>query len=184
VSELTGRVLSLQDAFGSAGVEYEESILGAPDDDCTIVALAEEFLRSLHPRSDEALGLVTRAMTFVEQERGVTRVSDLAAALGVTVRTLQRLFGERVGVSPKWVINRARLQDAAARVMAGRDVNWSRLALELGFFDQAHLIRAYRRIIGVAPAEHARRTHDTSAGEQKGCSVPAAHLPHEPGLTR
>jgi AraC-like DNA-binding protein len=55
------------------------------------------------------------------------------------------------------VICRARLQDAAARVVARDDVDWSRLALDLGYFDQAHLIRAYRAIIGVTPAEHARR---------------------------
>ena len=162
VRDLTGRVLSLHDAFGAPGVAYEQAMLAAPDDDATLVTLAEDFLRTRSPRGDEALALVSRAMSLLEQERRITRVGELAESLGVGVRALQRLFVERVGTSPKWAINRARLQDAAARVMAGEAVDWTRLALELGYFDQAHLIRAYRKIIGVPPGEHARRTHQSA----------------------
>jgi AraC-like DNA-binding protein len=157
VRDITGRVLSLREAFGAPGVAYENAILGASDDDVVIVQLAEDFLRARRPQEDAALSLMHRAMSLIQSEHRITRVRDLAGALGIGVRTLQRLFTERVGVSPKWAINRARLQDAAARVMAGKAVDWSRLALELGYFDQAHLIRAYRKLIGVPPAEHARR---------------------------
>ena len=157
VQALTGRVLPLAAVFGPAGAEYERAVLDAPDDDATLVALAEDFLRARAPRADEALALVTRAVALVERERHIARVDDLAAALGVSVRALQRLFGQRVGVSPKWVICRARLQDAAARIVAGETIDWSRLALDLGYFDQAHLIRTYRAIVGVPPATHARR---------------------------
>lgn len=155
--ELSGRVLPLAAAFGPPGAAHECAVLGAPDDDAALVALAERFLRARAPRADDALALVTRAVALVEHERGIARVDDLAAALGVRVRALQRLFAHRVGVSPKWVICRARLQEAAARAVAGDDVDWSRLALELGYFDQAHLIRAYRAVVGVPPAQHARR---------------------------
>lgn len=156
--ELTGRVLPLDVAFGPAGAAYERAVLAAPDDDAALVSLAAQFLRERAPRADEALALVTRAVDLVSRERGIARVDDLAGALGVGVRALQRLFADRVGVSPKWVICRARLQDAAARVVAGDAVDWGRLALELGYFDQAHLVGAYRAIVGVPPAEHARRT--------------------------
>jgi transcriptional regulator GlxA family with amidase domain len=101
--------------------------------------------------------VITRAIELVTCDRTIARVTDLSRAVGVSVRSLQRLFSDRVGASPKWVICRARLQDAAARVLAGEEVDWSRLALDLGYFDQAHLIRAYRTIIGVSPTEHERR---------------------------
>jgi AraC-like DNA-binding protein len=113
---------------------------------------------------DDGLSLVTRAMELVESEPRIARVDDHSLELGVGVRALQRLFADRVGVSPKWVICRARLQQAAARVMAGDEVDWSRLALELGYYDQPHLIAAYRSIIGVTPAQHSRRI-GSPAGE-------------------
>lgn len=160
--ELTGRVLPLDEAFGPAGAEYERAVLAAPDEDAAFITLAEDFLRRLNPVPDESLAVVRQAIEIVGQNREVNRVDDLAARVGVSVRSLQRLFGHRVGVSPKWVIARARLQDAAALVVAGEDVDWSRLALDLGYFDQAHLIRAYRSIIGVTPAAHARRVKESA----------------------
>jgi AraC-like DNA-binding protein len=159
---ITGRIVPLDAAFGHDGAEYERAVLDAPDDDATLVTLAEAFVRSRSPRADEGLALVTRAMELVASDARIARVDDLALELGVGVRTLQRLFSDRVGVSPKWVICRARLQQAAARVMAGDDVEWSRLALELGYYDQPHLIAAYRSIVGVTPAEHARRVGSPS----------------------
>ena len=162
--EVTGRVLPLGDAFGECGSAYERAVLSAPDDDATLVGLAESFLRDREPRDDESLGVITRAMELVANEAHMTRVADLAGALGLTVRSLQRLFSDRVGVSPKWVLCRARLQDVAARVVVGESIDWPRLALDLGYFDQAHLIRAYRSIIGMSPAEHVRRFHGPPDG--------------------
>ena len=154
---ITGRIVPLHVAFGSDGAEYERTVLDAPDDNATLVALAEAFVRSRSPRVDDGLSLVTRAMELVESEPRIARVDDLSLELGVGVRALQRLFADRVGVSPKWAICRTRLQQAAARVMAGDEVDWSRLALELGYYDQSHLIAAYRSITGVTPAQHSRR---------------------------
>jgi AraC-like DNA-binding protein len=60
-----------------------------------------------------------------------------------------------VGVGPKWVIRRTRVQEAAERVAAGNRVNWARLAGELGYFDQTHLTKDLRAQIGVSPEAYA-----------------------------
>ena len=72
------------------------------------------------------------------------------------MRALQRLFREYVGVSPKWVINRYRLHEALEQIAAGGAIDWSALALDLGYFDQAHFIRDFRRLVGVSPGAYAR----------------------------
>jgi AraC-like DNA-binding protein len=81
-------------------------------------------------------------------------VDDLAAATGRSPRALQRLFREYVGVTPKWVLRRLRLQEAAER-MAGGAGDWAALAVDLGYFDQAHFINDFRRVVGRSPAEYA-----------------------------
>ena len=83
-------------------------------------------------------------------------MSEVADLAGLTVRSLQRLFADYVGAGPKWVIQRCRLQDAAARV-AVQMIDWASLAEELGFADQAHLTRAFTATIGVPPATYARQ---------------------------
>ncbi|MBA2414836.1 MAG: AraC family transcriptional regulator [Geodermatophilaceae bacterium] len=80
-----------------------------------------------------------------------------------TVWRLQRLFAEYVGVTPKWVPMRARLHDATDAVADERQPDWARLAAELGYCDQAHLIRAFKAAIGMTPAEYVRRSIGDSA---------------------
>uniref|UniRef100_UPI0013C36B0B helix-turn-helix domain-containing protein n=1 Tax=Allorhizocola rhizosphaerae TaxID=1872709 RepID=UPI0013C36B0B len=92
----------------------------------------------------------------IAADPGVTRVADLAADFGIGMRRLQRLFADYVGVGPKWVIRRARLHEAAARAAEGADVDWVRLAADLGFTDQAHLTHAFTAIVGVPPARYAK----------------------------
>ena len=70
------------------------------------------------------------------------------------MRGLQRLFAEYVGVSPKWVILRYRIHEAVE--LASPDVEWGRLAAELGYSDQAHLVRDFTATLGVSPTAYTR----------------------------
>ena len=87
----------------------------------------------------------------------ISRVDRLAAAAGLGVRTLQRLFAEHVGLGPKWVIRRYRLQEVVARLEAGGPVDWADLAATLGYADQGHLSRDFADLFGEPPTWYARR---------------------------
>jgi AraC-like DNA-binding protein len=54
------------------------------------------------------------------------------------------------------VIKRYRLHEAAEQLAAGEVVDWPRLALDLGYFDQAHFIKDFKTIVGRTPAEYAK----------------------------
>jgi AraC-like DNA-binding protein len=92
----------------------------------------------------------------VAKERDIRKVADLAARYRVNERTLQRLFARYVGVSPKWVIQRYRLHEAAEQLAAQESLDQAALALELGYSDQAHFVRDFKSIIGLSPAAYAR----------------------------
>jgi AraC-like DNA-binding protein len=79
----------------------------------------------------------------------------LIGRYGLGVRALQRLFREYVGVTPKWVIQRYRLFEAAERLSAG-DADGAVLAHALGYFDQAHFIRDFKAMVGKPPLAFAR----------------------------
>jgi transcriptional regulator GlxA family with amidase domain len=84
-------------------------------------------------------------------------------ASGLSARTLQRLFADYVGVSPKWVMRRARLHEAAEHADSGEPVDWACLASDLGYADQAHLTRDFTFTIGIPPTRYA-----TTAGSLNG----------------
>jgi AraC-like DNA-binding protein len=100
----------------------------------------------------------------VAEDRRVVKVENLVDRYGVGKRTLQRLFVKYVGVSPKWVIQRYRLHEAAEQLAAGGSVNQSALALRLGYSDQAHFVRDFKAMVGTTPAQYARRSPSKSSG--------------------
>jgi AraC-like DNA-binding protein len=117
----------------------------------------DRVLTALIPAEpDPAVGMVEHAVRIVERDRTISRVADLAGHLGLGVRALQRLFAGYVGLSPGWAIRRCRLQEAALRATGGGHVDWGALAIELGYYDQAHLVRDFTTTFGVSPARYAR----------------------------
>lgn len=172
VSGLTGRSLSLAAVFGEPGRRIERALIdldqaaarapdpadGAPSPDQlayeTMMELTDRFLLERLPERDPRAEAVTGIVAAIAETPGITRVEEVAERYGTTVRSLQRLFSRFVGVSPKWVIKRYRLHEAVERMDAGAPVQWSRLALDLGYFDQAHFIKDFKALVGRSPGEY------------------------------
>ncbi|MGW4638606.1 AraC family transcriptional regulator [Sphaerisporangium sp. NPDC004334] len=153
VSQLTGRFAEIGEMYGPAGAALVEDVLAEPDT-AAAIALIEIFLASLKPVRDPVAEEVAALVGMVESDGSVTRVDELAARSGRSVRSLQRLFRDYVGIGPKWVIRRFRLHEAAERVNDGLDL--ATLAVELGYTDQAHLTRDFTAAVGMPPAAYAR----------------------------
>jgi AraC-like DNA-binding protein len=105
------------------------------------------------PNAQTAAGLVDRIAANPE----LTRVDSLAVEAGLSMRRLQRLFGDYVGVPPKWVIRRYRLHQITERLAAGRTVERARLAADLGYADQAHMSRDFTKLFGEPLSRYAER---------------------------
>ena len=119
------------------------------------VRAAETFLLPLLPAPDENVDRIDKVIAQIDARRDLVRVTQLATAVHMSRRSLQRLFQTYVGVSPKWVIKRCRLHDAA-HTLAGRPAtDWSALARSLGYYDQAHFINDFRNIVGRTPTAYA-----------------------------
>jgi len=155
VSAFTDSSISLRTAFGVAGAALPGVIL-ALEDEGEMVDCAETFLRARCPERDETVGVITETIDRIIADRDITTVDGLVGRLNLNRRTLQRLFSRYVGVGPKWVIRRYRLHEAAERVAASDVVDWPALALNLGYFDQAHFIKDFKAIVGKAPADYAK----------------------------
>jgi AraC-like DNA-binding protein len=152
IHQLTNRVLPLTAVFGPAADALAAAVRAEADEP---FALMEDFLRARLPEPDPQLDVLADIMRTMLEQPAVVRVDELAARHAMSPRSLQRLFRRYVGVSPKWVLRRYRLHEAAERIAAGRDGDWAATALELGYFDQAHFIRDFKALIGSSPARYA-----------------------------
>lgn len=81
-------------------------------------------------------------------------VEDVAPDAGATARQVQRRFADHVGISPKAVIRRYRLYEAAERARGGGRVDWAEVAASLGYSDQAHLTRDFTASFGLPPGRY------------------------------
>jgi AraC-like DNA-binding protein len=146
VGDLVDRELDVADVPGLAG---------SPAWDGDLAGWLRAHLPAAGPgrAAREAGQLVAQ----VAADPTIARVDRLAAAAGLGVRTLQRLFAEHVGPGPKWVIRRYRLQEVVARLEAGGPVDWADLAATLGYADQGHLSRDFADLFGEPPTWYARR---------------------------
>jgi len=142
-------------ALGPDGDALTARIAARADDPATVLAAVAAFVRDRAPERDPGLDLVHAVVADMLRRGPGGRVTDVAAAHGVSPRTLQRLFRERVGVSPKWVLQRHRVHEAAARIAAGEH-DLATLAVELGYADQAHMTGDFRTAVGLTPAAYAR----------------------------
>ena len=154
VSRWTGRALPAREVFAQLTGDTARTIVTAADDRARVAAL-DTFLLSLphdpDPQADLAIDLVRR----IRADRTVRRVGDFARAQGLSVRALQRLFATYVGVSPKWVILRYRIHEALEQAGTRDHIDWAALAADLGYADQAHLVRDFTATVGVPPTAYA-----------------------------
>ena len=160
ISQLTDRVVPAARLFGPRAEQTRQAIIRDPDldvdaDDAGMIGYAEALLCSVLPERDPLAEQVAALVSRITDDPGLRRVDQLSAESGMTARTLQRLFADYVGVSPKWVMRRARLHEAAERADSGEPVDWAALASDLGYADQAHLTRDFTVTIGVPPARYA-----------------------------
>lgn len=156
VSALTDRTVPAETLIGVRDRIAEARVLGAGDDR-EMVHAAEQLLEPQLPAPDPTVDLVCAIVAKARHDDGPRQVKALADEAGLSLRTLQRLFHDYVGVSPKWVIRCFRLQEAAQWLAQGQNLQFARVAAELGYFDQAHLARDFTSLFGCPPAEYRRR---------------------------
>ncbi|MBV2152491.1 AraC family transcriptional regulator [Kitasatospora sp. SUK 42] len=155
VGDLADRSVPAAEYFGPEADRLNEELLdGGPLGGEPEARRADAFLRPRLPAPDPVAEEVAAVVDRITGSPDLCRVDELARELGLTVRRLQRLFAEYVGASPKWVLRRARLHEAAERARTDGGLDLAALAAELGYADQAHLTRDFTAAVGVSPGRY------------------------------
>lgn len=87
---------------------------------------------------------------------GMVAVADLAARMGMTVRSLERLSRRAFGFPPKLLLRRQRFLRSLARFLLDPSLTWLG-ALDSHYHDQSHFVRDFRRFMGMSPSDYAKQ---------------------------
>ena len=153
-SPLRDQVQPLRQVFGPRADALARQVLAEEDDERRVKA-TEAFLSEYLPRRTPGYELVLAVVTAMLEDRSLIRVGQVTRRLGVSPRTLQRLFRHYVGASPKWVLARYRLHDAATRLEREPGVPIAAVAADAGYFDHAHFCHEFKTLLGLTPAQYA-----------------------------
>lgn len=123
------------------------------------LALLERSLFTLSraATADQSYDTLLAVVSDMLGDRTLAQVAQVEARHGLSTRTLQRLFARYVGVGPKWVLARYRIHDAVTELDAGYTGSLAALAASLGWYDQAHFVRDFTRLVGQPPDSYRRR---------------------------
>ena len=156
VSQLANSLRPASSVFGPEIQALEVLLLGPSTADEKFDAV-DAFFRARRPTSDKQIDRADHLVARILNDPSIKTVDDLASYAAIGKRSLQRLFSEYVGASPKWVIRRYRLHELIERFGGGAEIDWAQTALDLGYFDQAHLINDFKSIVGCSPLQYRER---------------------------
>jgi AraC-like DNA-binding protein len=151
MQEVSGATIDLRDLVGRAGDELAERCHDAPSiEHCFHVAadwVAERVARArrLDPRIAWSVGRI-------EATGGRVPIAELRERTGYSKTRLAGAFRDQIGVLPKTYARIVRYRRALALLDAG-DGSLADVALEAGYYDQAHMTTEFRDLGGLTPRE-------------------------------
>jgi AraC-like DNA-binding protein len=151
LSELTDQTIPIDDLWGTAASRLPGELCEL--DEAARVDRLESVLRTRLARGRlpaSAIDIEGLAASIVRQ-RGRVTVDAMARAAGISRQYLSRQFRERIGIGPKHYSRLARFQSGLAYAGARARVDWTRVALDMGYADQSHMIAEFRLFSGLTP---------------------------------
>ncbi|MEW6402537.1 MAG: helix-turn-helix domain-containing protein [Chloroflexota bacterium] len=165
VSELDGLTLALPDAFGLPGDDLESQLFETAGQRPRQLSLLNDFFRR-RLEVPAAHRWVTHLAAAIEQSQGQIKMGNLSREYGYSIRTLDRLFQQVMGLSPKFYARIVRFRHTLNCLVQQPAIEWVELVTSGGYYDQPHLVKEFVAFTGVSPEVYRARLH--SAG------VPAA----------
>jgi len=149
VRELVGERRQLAELVLDEAQRFEQRLKLASTVDQRFDALEELMLsrlagRSMHP-------CVQKAIEIVDQTGGQVRIAELAARCNLSTRGLGRLLRTWVGLSPKTLARVTRFQKFLEQMETEPNESSAARAVDLGYFDQAHLTKEISQFFGATP---------------------------------
>jgi AraC-like DNA-binding protein len=155
LGEVAGRVVAVTDLWGAGGRRLVERLAELPTA-AGRAGIVTAFLRD-RPDPCPAPDVAIAAVRVLTQYPGKIGVAELAGTLGVGRQHLHRLVMREFGLAPRTLGRLLRFQRVLDAVRGGHVTSLADLAIEHGYYDQAHLHRDCRAFAGLAPAALLRR---------------------------
>ena len=156
-AEMADQSIALESLWGNASGWLRERVVEAKSPEgklhmlecCSLEQLAKPLER--HPAVNFALQRLSAAYP-----PGISWIVD---RVGYSQRHFIELFCDEVGLTPKLFSRVSRFQQVIRAAHTQQETNWVQVALDCGYYDQAHFVHDFQSFAGITPSEYlARKT--------------------------
>jgi AraC-like DNA-binding protein len=157
-SELHNTLVSLEDLWGRLAAQLRERLLEAGTPQAKFLVLEQVLLAQAAQRLDRhpAVAFALREFHGLPHTR---TIADVTGQIGLSAKRFIQVFSGEVGLTPKLFCRVRRFQRVLRRIGTGRQVEWAAVAVDCGYFDQAHFIHDFHAFSGINPSAYiAQRT--------------------------
>lgn len=142
--------------FGAWGRHVRESLGNLDDIDEKVHRIQEELTKLLSKNTREN-GLITYCVRSLDVSNGRIPIKELEQRTGFTLRYLDQLFRQHVGLSPKTLAGIFRFRHFYSKWAQGLSYEFMKDDLHDYYFDQAHFTREFKRMTGHSPRRFTRQ---------------------------
>ena len=150
-SELAGSLTDVGDVLGSEVNLLRERLDG--ESPATRIRMIEQYAGQRFARGEQRAENAL-ARHLADSIDAHASVSALARAYGLSHRRVIEMFDRHFGVKPKAFQKIARLRRVLRLIHAVPRPSWAGIAVDCGYFDQAHLVNDFREQTGMTPSEY------------------------------
>ncbi len=154
---IAGSTVGLDMLWGKVSQELEARLRETPDDPDKIKLLQNHLLRLLNPKFTGKHS-VEFAVNQILETNGNISIHELVSHMGMSQKSLERRFLNRVGLTPKFFSRIVRIRGALKLIHECSSADWTDIGCCLGFYDQAHFIKEIKAFTGFTPTRFLDRS--------------------------
>jgi AraC-like DNA-binding protein len=154
-SEFSDAGVSLECLWRASACEIRERLLASPDIDSMFAMTKSILMRQVVRPLELHPGVAFALHRFCSRPQ--TTVASVLDRIGLSHRRFAQLFHDQVGLTPKAFSRVQRFQRVLRKVHRASNIEWAGVALDCGYYDQAHFIHDFQEFSGFTPTVYAAR---------------------------
>ncbi len=151
--ELHNLHVGLEAIWGARAGEVRERLLAVRTPQARFRILEEALLTAAGGSLDRHPAVAFALKEFQGAPQART-IADITGQIGLSARRFIDVFQKEVGLTPKLFCRVRRFQKVLRLIQRGREIDWAGIALDCGYYDQAHFIHDFRAFSGINPSAY------------------------------
>lgn len=119
--------------------------------------ILDQWLLNLVNNNRIADSTVQGAIQLFQRSHGLQSVQAIGDNIGISTRQLQRQYKAQIGISPKQFAKLLRIEHTRAVIKTQSNPSLADVAYQAGYYDQSHLIREFKSVVGMTPGAYFER---------------------------